>query len=127
SVPGFFRRPAGAACPALRPDAMKESRSAWLIRPPGPVPGTNCSSTPASQARRRTAGEAIGFSPGVLVANPGFAAPCGAGFRPAGEGAGFAGTLAAFEGAGLANSGADLGCDGTACCGCAPMFPGPST
>src|SRR5512141_585429 len=35
------------------------------MRPPGPVPGTNCNSMPSSHARRRTAGEAIGFSPGA--------------------------------------------------------------
>ncbi len=36
-----------------------------MIRPAGPVPCTYRSSTPSSQARRRTAGEAIGFSPGA--------------------------------------------------------------
>ena len=35
------------------------------MRPAGPVPGTNCSSMPRSQARRRTAGEASGFCAGT--------------------------------------------------------------
>ena len=43
--------------------AMKASRSSWVMRPAGPVPCTKRRSTPASRARRRTAGEASGFSP----------------------------------------------------------------
>ena len=35
-----------------------------MTRPAVPLPGTNCSSMPRSQARRRTAGDAIGLSPG---------------------------------------------------------------
>src|SRR6516162_6953328 len=97
------------------------------MRPPGPVPGTNCSSTPASHARRRTAGEAMGFSPGVRVANPGFVAPCAAGVRPAAEGMGFAAVLAAFAGDDLVASGAGLGDDGACCGSTASMLPGPST
>jgi hypothetical protein len=45
------------------PATQEASRSAWPIRPAGPLPGTWRRSTPASRARRRTAGEAIGFSP----------------------------------------------------------------
>ena len=41
------------------------SRSAWLMRPAGPVPGTNCSLMPSSSARARTAGEASGLVPGT--------------------------------------------------------------
>src|ERR1044072_1090383 len=32
------------------------------MRPAGPLPGTNCNSIPRSQARRRTAAEASGYS-----------------------------------------------------------------
>src|SRR5271166_125502 len=39
------------------------SRSSCVMRPAGPVPGTWRRSTPASRARRRTAGAAMGFSP----------------------------------------------------------------
>ena len=46
------------------------------MRPAGPVPGTNCSSMPRSHARRRTAGDAIGFSPASR------AGPDGAGEAP---------------------------------------------
>src|SRR5260370_18659273 len=53
-----------AAIPAFAPPRRKASRSSWPIRPTGPVPRTWRRSTPASRARRRTAGEAIGFSPG---------------------------------------------------------------
>ena len=38
-----------------------------MMRPAGPLPCTYCSSMPKSQARRRTAGEAIGLSPGSRV------------------------------------------------------------
>ena len=53
-----------AGIPAFGPPRRKASRSSWPIRPAGPVPRTWRRSTPASRARRRTAGEAIGFSPG---------------------------------------------------------------
>src|SRR4051794_587380 len=52
----------GAAGPAA--PRRKASRSSWVMRPTGPGPRTWRRSTPASNARRRTAGEAIGFSPG---------------------------------------------------------------
>src|SRR4051812_38847439 len=39
-----------------------------MMRPAGPLPGTNCSSMPRSHARRRTAGDAIGFSPDLRAA-----------------------------------------------------------
>src|SRR5882757_6896431 len=54
-----------ADIPALGAPRRKASRSSWAMRPAGPVPRTWRRSTPASRARRRTAGEAIGFSPGA--------------------------------------------------------------
>ncbi len=41
------------------------------MRPAVPVPGTNCNSMPRSQARRRTAGEATGLSPGARTSAAG--------------------------------------------------------
>ena len=46
---------------ARGPRARKASRSSWVMRPAGPVPGTWRRSMPASRARRRTAGEASGL------------------------------------------------------------------
>ena len=54
-------RPGVCAWPG--PCARKASRSSWVMRPAGPVPGTWRRSTPASRALRRTAGAARGFSP----------------------------------------------------------------
>ena len=56
--------PAGRRPGHAPPPATKASRSSWLIRPAGPVPGTNCRPTPSSCARRRTAGEASGLFAG---------------------------------------------------------------
>ena len=54
---------AAGAVDAL-PARRKASRSSCVMRPPaGPVPGTNCRSTPSSHARRRTAGDAMAFRP----------------------------------------------------------------
>src|SRR3954447_11231024 len=53
-----------AAPPAAVPPAprRKALRSSWEMRPAGPLPLTWRRSTPASRARRRTAGEAIGLA-----------------------------------------------------------------
>ena len=68
-----------------------------MIWPAGPLPATNCSSIPMSQARLRTAGAASGFSPGSRNSAR-EAAPlcCGAGEteRAAGEAAGAEGVRA---------------------------------
>ena len=52
---------------APRRPATCASRSAWVMRPAGPLPCTNCSSMPRSQARWRTAGAASGFSPSPRI------------------------------------------------------------
>ena len=51
-----------AACRRAAAPRRKASRSSWLMRPAGPLPRTWRRSTPASRARRRTAGEAIGLA-----------------------------------------------------------------
>src|SRR5436190_2492726 len=62
STPVLAARPTDVA--AFGAPRTKASRSSWPIRPAGPVPRTWRRSTPASRARRRTAGDASGFSPG---------------------------------------------------------------
>src|SRR3954451_23565671 len=71
------------------------------MRPTGPVPWTWRRSTPASNARRRTAGEAIGFSPGGR-GGPNDAA------RGGGRGAGAGGGVGRGSGAGSGCRGAGL-------------------
>ena len=54
-------RPGRRLRAAPAPPRRKASRSSWVMRPAGPLPRTWRRSTPASRARRRTAGEASGL------------------------------------------------------------------
>ena len=68
------RRPARASgCRGRAPTRHRRRGPPGVMRPPGPLPGTNCSSMPRSQARRRTAGEASGFWPGRCTIGSGAA------------------------------------------------------
>ena len=94
------------------PPAMCRSRSAWLMRPAGPVPATCSKSMLAVRARWRTAGEARTLAPGAratgAAVGAGGAGAAGAGGATgAGAGSGAAGA-ASGAGAGSAGAGASL-------------------
>ena len=73
---------------------MNASRSAWRIRPAGPLPRTAAKSTPASRARLRTAGLASAFPPESRVLSFGVeSVGSGAGVEIAGSGGGATGSV----------------------------------
>ncbi|MCY1371158.1 hypothetical protein D9M69_582900 [compost metagenome] len=91
------------------------------MRPAGPLPCTNGSSTPSSRARWRTAGEASGLSPGARRAAG--ASGGGATARGAAGGGGLGATATAAGGLAAAGVATGAGAVGAA----SRALPAPST
>ena len=86
---------------------MNASRSAWRMRPAGPLPRTPLRSTPASRARRRTAGLASALPPALCAGAE--TAGSGAGAEIDGTGGGATGAVAAAGAGAAAGSGEGSG------------------